>query len=186
MSQRDFIYETASTGPAGLAVALSVYADLDHLRDQLRDDAVAAGFRIAGTGAVATLLTDEAPPLGDVVLLDCPVVDGARLATLAQLDLRAASAGVHLIVSTTVTALDDVFACLDQSRPQILVDPSRAERVVALGRVMAMLPSLRLRELSDEDRLVLLRLTEQVGQIAERLERLEGPGRGWPRSGVPL
>lgn len=178
MSQRDFIYETASTGPAGLAVALSVYADLDHLRDQLRDDAVAAGFRIAGTGAVATLLADEAPPLGDVVLLDCPVVDGARLAALAQLDLRAASAGVHLIVSTTVAALDDVFACLDQSRPQILVDPSRAERVVALGRVMAMLPSLRLRELSDEDRLVLLRLTEQVGQIAERLERLEAPSHG--------
>lgn len=178
MSQSDFIYRAVPDRPAGLAMALSVYSDLDHLRDQLRDDAEAAGFQIVGAGPVAALLADAQPPLGDVVLLDCPVIDGARLAALAQLDLRAARTGVHLIVSTTVTALDDVFACLDQSRPQILVDPSRAERVVALGRVMAMLPSLRLRELSDEDRLVLLRLTEQIGQIAERLERLEGPAPG--------
>jgi DNA-binding MarR family transcriptional regulator len=33
-------------------------------------------------------------------------------------------------------------------------------------------PQLRLRELTEEDRLLLLRLTEQVAQIAERLERL--------------
>jgi hypothetical protein len=36
------------------------------------------------------------------------------------------------------------------------------------------MPNLRLREMSEEDRLVLLRLTEQVGQIAERLERMSG------------
>jgi DNA-binding MarR family transcriptional regulator len=36
------------------------------------------------------------------------------------------------------------------------------------------LPNLRLREMSEEDRLVLLRLTEQVGQIAERLDRMSG------------
>lgn len=50
--------------------------------------------------------------------------------------------------------------------------------MIALGRVLARFPNLRLRELSEEDRLVLLRLTEQVGQIAQRLERLEGPDRG--------
>ena len=71
-----------------------------------------------------------------------------------------------------VAALDDVFACLDQSNPQILVDPSRAERAIALGRALVLTPGRGLRELSEEDRLTLLRLTEQVGQIAERLERL--------------
>ena len=35
------------------------------------------------------------------------------------------------------------------------------------------MPAMRLRELSDTDRLTLLRLTEQVGQIAERLEGLK-------------
>ena len=67
-----------------------------------------------------------------------------------------------------------MFGCLDQSQPQILVDPSRAERVVALGRVLARAPHLRVRELSEEDRLTLLRLTEQVAEIAQRLERLGG------------
>ncbi|NBW75352.1 MAG: MarR family transcriptional regulator [Sphingomonadaceae bacterium] len=177
MSQANFAYSAPANDAAGLPLALSIFADRGHLRDLLRDDAAAAGFRIAEAGAVAALLEGEARPLGEVVLLDCPVVDGAQLAALARLDLRAANCGAQLIVSTTVAALDDVFGCLDQSNPQILVNPSRAERVIALGRVLAKISNLRLRELSEEDRLVLLRLTEQVGQIAERLERLEGPER---------
>jgi hypothetical protein len=67
-----------------------------------------------------------------------------------------------------------VFACCDRSDPQILVDPTRAERVIALGRVLARVPNLRLRELAEDDRLTLLRLTEQVGEIAQRLEKLSG------------
>jgi len=177
MSQANFAYSAPANDAAGLPLALSIFADRSHVRDLLRDDAEAAGFRIAEAGEVAALLEGDARPLGEVVLLDCPVVDGAQLAALARLDLRAANCGAQLIVSTTVAALDDVFACLDQSSPQILVDPSRAERVIALGRVLAKFPNLRLRELSEEDRLVLLRLTEQVGQIAQRLERLEGPDR---------
>jgi hypothetical protein len=178
MTQKDFSYAAPTEDAAGLPLALSIFADRSHVREVLRDDAGAAGFRIVEAGAVADLLGGDAQPLGEVILLDCPAVDGAQLAALARLDVRAATCGAHLIVSTTVAALEDVFACLDQSSPQILVDPSRADRVMALGRVLARLPNLRLRELSEEDRLVLLRLTEQVGQIAQRLERLEGPERG--------
>jgi hypothetical protein len=49
--------------------------------------------------------------------------------------------------------------------------------LIALGRMLAGVPNLQQCELSEEDRLVLLRLTEQVGQIAQRLERLETPLR---------
>lgn len=35
---------------------------------------------------------------------------------------------------------------------------------------------MQVRDLSQDDRLTLLRLTEQLGQIAERLERLSDPG----------
>ena len=167
-------YANPANDPAGLPLALSIYADRAHLRGTIRDDAEAAGFRISEQAAVSALLDGEARPLGEVVVLDCPQVGGAELAALARLDMRAARCGAQLIVSTSLAALDDVFGCLDQSNPQILVDPSRAERVIALGRVLAQWPGMRLRELSDEDRLVLLRLTEQVGQIAERLERLDG------------
>ncbi len=72
--------------------------------------------------------------------------------------------------------IDDVLGCLDQANPQILVEPSRSEPVIALGRILAKIPGMRVRGLSQDDRLTLLRLTEQVGQIAERLERLSDPG----------
>ena len=172
MAQANFAYDETSRDAAGLPVALSVFCDRPHLREEMRDDAIAAGFRVAQTAEVGSLLEGEARPLGDVVLLDCPVVDGGVLAALARLDLRAAHAGAQLVVSTSIAGLDDVFACMDQANPQLLVDPTRAERVVALGRVLARVPRLRLRELADEDRLVLLRLTEQVAEIAERLDRL--------------
>ena len=92
MAQANFVYSEAANDAAGLPLSLSVYADRPHVLAQLRDDAVAAGLRIAGTGPLATLLEGEVLPLGDVVLLDCPAPDAAALAALARLDLRAAAA----------------------------------------------------------------------------------------------
>jgi hypothetical protein len=42
----NFAYDAPASDPAGLPLALSVFADRPHLRDQMREDAVAAGFRI--------------------------------------------------------------------------------------------------------------------------------------------
>jgi hypothetical protein len=173
MPQADFAY-TPANDAVGVPLAVSIFADRAHLRDEIRDDAAAAGLAVRECGELAALLEGGPRPLGEVVLLDCPAVDAGTLAALARLDMRAARSGAQLVISTTVEALDDVFACCDQSDPQILVDPSRAERVIALGRVLAKVPNLRLRELAEDDRLTLLRLTEQVGQIAQRLERLSG------------
>lgn len=182
MAQADFAYKPADD-TAALPLTVSIFADRPMLRAQLCDDAEAAGFRLGQSGEMARLVDEgQICTLGDLVLLDCPQAGAAELAALARLDMRVARAGVSLVVSTSVDALDAVFACLDQSQPQILVDPTRAERVIALGRVLAKMPSMRLRELSDDDRLALLRLTEQVGQIAERLERMSarhfGPANG--------
>lgn len=170
----DFSYGAPANDAAGLRLSVSIFADRGHLRDELGENAASADFRLADTGRLNLLLDGAARPLGDVVLIDCPQVDGATMAALARLDMRAAHVGAQLIVSTSVEALDDVFAALDQSEPQILVTPSRAERIIALGHVLARLPQRRVRELSEEDRLVLLRLTQQVTQIAERIDRLGG------------
>ena len=172
----DFAYGAPANDAAGLRLSLSIFADRPVLREQMREDALGAGFRVAEAGDIASLLTGDARPLGDVVLVDCPLVDGATLAALSRLDIRAANAALELIVSTSVDALDDVFGALDQCGPQILVVPSRAERMIALGRVLARMPQRRVRELSEEDRLVLLRLTEQVSQIAERIDRISPTG----------
>lgn len=173
--QSDFTYgvpgpeEGASSGPP---IALSIFADRPHLRATMRDDAEAAGLVVSASGGLTDLLEGSARPLGDVVLVDCPQVDAEALAALARLDMRAARCHARLIVSTTIEALDVVFCCMDQSAPVLLVDPDRAERVIALGQVLASFPSGRLRELSQDDRLMLLRLSEQVGQIAGKIERL--------------
>jgi len=171
MPQADFVYVPAND-PGGLRPAVSIFADHAHVRDELCEDVNAAGLPLRTCGAIAALLEGEQHPLGELVLLDCPAADAQAIAALSQLDACAARAGAHLIVSTSVAALDDVFACCDQSGAQILVDPTRAERIIALGRVLAKVPNLRLRELSQDDRMALLRLTEQVTQIAQRLERL--------------
>ena len=174
--QANFAYPTASE-IAELPQTLSIFADRADVREQLREDGLAAGFAAGLSGDFETVLDGEVAPLGDVVLVDCPDTDGGMLrgqglAALTRLDMRVARAGGHMIVSTSMEALDTVFACLDQSCLQILVAPTRGERVIALGRALAMIPAMRLRELSNDDRLTLLRLTEQVGRIAERLEGL--------------
>jgi len=165
----------AANDAAGLPLALSLFADRPHVAAQMADDAAAAGFRLAGSAPLAVLCDgDRAQALGDIVLVDCPVVGGAELAALVRLDARAAHTGAQLVVSTSLDALDDVFACLDQSGAQILVDPTRAERVVALGRALADHSGRALRELAETDRMALLRLSEQVARIAERLDGLGG------------
>jgi DNA-binding MarR family transcriptional regulator len=175
--QSDFRYDLSGDAGrgAGFALAISIFADRGVVRDSLREDALAAGLNVREASGLAHVLEGAARPLGDVVMIDCPQVDGARLAALARLDMRAAHCGARLIVSTTLDALDDVFACMDRSDPQLLVNPRRADRLIALGQALGDVsgrsgPS-RLSELSEEDRLVLLRLTEQVGQIAQRLDR---------------
>lgn len=165
MVHADFAYDAADD-LARMPLAVSIFADRGRVREEILEDAATAGLSLRMCGPVAALLEGEVRALGEIVVLDCPRVSAAELAALSRLDVRAARSGAHLIISTSVAALDDVFACCDQSAPQILVDPSRAERAIALGRVLVGAPGLRLRELSEGDRLTLLRLTEQVGQLA--------------------
>lgn len=176
MARADFAYAPACDA-VGLSISATILADGEALRSQLCEDADMAGLDIRHFGALS-MQANGIMPLGDVVLVDCPDDDAVSLAALARLDVRAARSGAELVVATSRAALDAVFASLDQSRPHILVDPVRSEWIVALGRVMARKPRARLRDLSDEDRLSLLRLTEQVAEIAERLERLGQQGLG--------
>lgn len=178
MAQADFVYGLAADA-AGLPLAVSIFADCHRLRGDLEDDVTQAGLSVRETGDLDQLLAGDAHAMGEIVLIDCPQPDVAAMATLTRLDSRAAHSGARLVISTSMDSLDAVFGCCSQSNPQILVNPLRAERVIALGRLLADAPNLRLRELSEDDRLTLLRLTEQVGQIANRLDKLDTAGGGW-------
>ncbi|MHA6318029.1 MarR family transcriptional regulator [Altererythrobacter sp. CAU 1778] len=173
MPQADFAYAPAPA-TAALTLAVSIFGNDPAVIGQWRDDVAAAGFAIRASGSVEDLLDGDVRALGEVILVECAEMSSAACAALARLDMRAARSGAQVVIATTPAALDEVFACLDQCNPQILVNPTRADRVIALGRVLASVPNMRLREMPEDDRLMLLRLTEQVGRIAERLERLGG------------
>ena len=155
-------------------LAVTIFADRAWLRSEMAEDAAATGLRVTRTADLATIAAGaDDLPLGDLVLVDCPVLEGAEMAALARLDQRVANVGAQMVVSTSMGSLDDVFGCLDQSAAQILVSPSRADRVMALGQVLCG-QGARVRELSDIDRMSLLRLTQQVSEIAHKLEALSG------------
>lgn len=196
MGQVDFAYEMAADG-AGLPLTVSIFADRERVRVDMRELVENAGFTARECGALADLLDGEARPLGEAILIDCPALSPAGMAALSRLDARVARSGAQLVISTSVDSLDDVFGCCNQSDPQILVNPLKAERVIALGRVLAMVGGMQLREMSDDARLTLLRLTEQVDQLAEKLDRFgdaaaasgelaNGHGSVFPFDGVPL
>ena len=172
----DFSYGRAADG-AGLPAHVAIFGEDEALRRQIAADLEGAGFRSIDGGALRALVDGPIALLGDVVVVDCPVtgpdgIDAMTLAGLARLDMRVARSGAKLVVATSLAGLDDVFAVLDQSAPQILVAPSRAERVIAVGRVMGEAGAARLREMGEEDRLALLHLSQQVEAIARSLDRM--------------
>lgn len=174
MGQIDFAYEMAADS-AGMPLAVSVFADREHIREEMREDVAAAGFTLRECSPLGRLLEGEPRALGELVLLDYPEISGAGVAALSRLDNRAARSGARLIVSTNVDALEDVFGAVSQSDPRFLVNARRADRIIALGQMLAELPQSRVRELSEDDRLTLLRLTEQVTQISDKLDRFAPP-----------
>lgn len=176
----DFSYGSVQDA-AGIPARVTIFADSSRLRGQIADDLMGAGFRSVDGGAIGDLIDGPITRLGDVVMIDCPAdldggLDARILAALARLDMRIAKSGAQLIVSTALEALDDVFAALDQSQAQILVQPSRAERVVAVGRVLTGVSNARVREMNEHDRMALLRLSEQVDSIAQQLDRISSFG----------
>ena len=181
MSDGDFPYGSAGN-PELLPLSLSILADDAEVREHLRRDAELAGFQAAPSGELASVL-DGRIALGDCVLLHCDEVSEKGCAALLALDLDLAAGARPAVVTVTLEVLDDVFGCLDQSQPQILVAPNRAERLVALARLMARGPMNRLHETDEDDRQTLVRLAEQVARIAERLEQL---GQGSLGEGSPF
>ncbi len=81
MGQADFSYTASAANDTALSVSLSIFADRPHVRDTMREGTEEAGFRLLEVGDVATLLDRAAKPIGEVVLLDCPVLDAQSSAS---------------------------------------------------------------------------------------------------------
>ncbi|TCJ38255.1 winged helix DNA-binding protein [Parafrankia sp. BMG5.11] len=175
MPAQDFSYPSQDGGSVH-SVPISILADDPATRRQLCSDAEIAGFYPVSGASLVDALYEPHQALANCVLLHCGELGPLDCAALLDLDRRMRESGTAVIASVVPAALDDVFACIDQSHPEILVAPSRGDRLVALGRVMASRTSNRVQEgAASED--VLRQLTEQVGQLAAQLDRLTGGDR---------
>jgi hypothetical protein len=172
MPSPELAYPLAAPRGGSARLSLAILSQRGEVVAELLEDALALGLRAEAGGAPADLLERTHLALCNLIYVDCPQVGAAELAALSELDLRAELSGAQLIVATRLECLDTIFACLDRSRPHLLVEPSRTERIVALGSVLMHSLGSKLREPSDENRLMLLQLTEQVSQIARQLEQL--------------
>jgi hypothetical protein len=157
-----------------LAPTASLFGDAERL-EALAADARRAGLGVRGARPLDTLLHGDGGILGDIVVVDCPVVRGADIAALVRLDQRAQRAGARLVAITSAAALEDVFGCLEGRDVRILVDPTPAQAALALGAAMLNMSRSRVRELREGERLELMRLTEEVGRLAAKLDRLALP-----------
>jgi len=171
----DAPYPESGGGSYGNSV--SVYSDCPTVLAELVRDVDDAGLLMLAKGTI-----DEAvafrPLAADIIICDIQRMDAERCIALCEFDRRSAKDGQHLIISTCLDLFEWLFACFSESNPQILVAASRAERLIALGRVRSRKSLARVGELAEDERLALLRLTEQVAKIAERLDRMGKPGLG--------
>ncbi|MEP3759150.1 MAG: hypothetical protein ABJM62_06165, partial [Marinomonas sp.] len=169
MGQADFSY--AENGSDTVQTCVDIVHDNAAERGRLGDALRRADYRIGESLQLEELLSaDRFEASGDVLLLDCEHIGGASLARLAQIDMQLARLPVQVLVTCSLDQLDAAFASLDQTDPQILVDPTRAEILVAVARAANAGRASKLREMSDDERLSLLRLSQQVDALAQRLE----------------
>jgi len=171
MVHGDFSYERGAQNAASLSVDL-FYAERI-ASEELRHDLEKSGYQLNRAEPLESMLEHRHASTSEVILLDCVGISPRHLAVLAQLDMDVARAGKRLVIVTSLDDLDAVFACFDSADPQFLVNPSRTDILLALGRAASIGQAKRLREMSEEERLRLLKLADQVEAIARRLEESE-------------
>ncbi len=164
--------ETSSDVGMG-AGAITLFVESAALRLELIEDASALGLRVVMDGTPNDLVSADAARFGHVVFVECMEPDAAQLAALTRAQ-RVARAETRFVVLTGLAALDVTFGAIDPAKTQVLVGPTHGDRLIALGASLVGVNDNRLRELSQDDRLTLLRLTEQMGEISRTVETLSG------------
>ena len=104
-AQANFAYATPANDAVGLPLSLSIYAGRAHLRGTIRDDAEAAGFRVAEQAELSALLEGEAKPLGEV-----PDLPQTRAMLMRACDVRLPTRLTEAELDYIATAILDAVA----------------------------------------------------------------------------
>ena len=175
MFQDDITYISGAGDRTETKQEVSVFANGASVRADIVTDCEGAGLLVCSAGNLDqfTLRCEMGSALlSDVVIIDCPEVDPQMMAHFLRLDMDAARAGKRIVVMTSLDCLDDVFGCFDQSKADILIGRSRTDLLLLLARMQARGAGAKVCEMSAVDRTTLLRLSEQVSQMAQDVARL--------------
>ena len=175
----DFPSPCAARGGGRPSTSVIVLADRTYVRAEIAEDVAAAGIVSIQARSLSEAISSHfteglsSVAFADIVVVDCPVASHEHITLIQEIDRNVNLLGTQFIVSTSINSLDEVFGSVTQSDAQILVTPTRADRIMALGRSLVHTGN-KVRELSEGDRLAIMRLTEQVAQIAQKIEKLSG------------
>ncbi len=153
--------------PYGLT-NIALYGDDPSRLQRLHYKAESAQLNVSATGNLTDLAHVDLPA-DTLLLVDLHRADDAvGQSALDALDLQRRDGGV--IVSLDL--VDQACAVLDGTMIEILVDPHPAEVIFALHQIQARARALNVAELSNEDRLYLNRLGDQITTIAANIDAL--------------
>ena len=174
MAQRGFTYGNEDRAEPN--VTLTVCTQSGDEAAGLLDEARGMGLASA-PARLLELCAEDAGSLDDILGIECAEPTPKEVAALHRLDEAAAKSATPTIVVTTPAGLETVFACMDRSRPQILVGATRAQRAVALAMAVSHIAGSSVRETGGDDRSALEALARQVEQLAKQMEALRTSAR---------
>ena len=126
----DFAFGSCAESGAGSRLKVSIFADRGVLREEMRDDALAAGLRVGEVAPLADLLNEDGVALGDIVLVDCP--PSLNMLTLNGL---CAANGVIVPMQCEYFALEGLTDLVNTIK-QVHANLNKDLQIIGLLRVM--------------------------------------------------
>lgn len=154
--------------------ALLFGSDVDAMR-RTGDLFSAAGVRLAGQGDLAAAVDrlDDQVAVG-LVWIECDEAAGIPSDALLDRLARIAESGEASVVASAPTSMIDLlFARLDQSPAQILIDADDIQRAAALSVALSNVARpARVSDVGRDNAVRLRQLSDEMGRIAATLARL--------------
>ena len=159
----DLAYDRPATASAPTITVAGAGPD----RSPIVADAREAGFSILEELSVEELAEDGSH--ADALFFVAPALAGEAGERLSRIDRAAARDDQRLLVEVPVAELETAFLLACETHATMLAEPKPYERLFALTRLRVRMTGPRVNEV-DEERALLVRLTEQIERLTMHLD----------------
>lgn len=184
LAQQSFINNSdgfASAKSNGIGLSVSVLAEQENDRRRLSRVADNLGCELVGSNTLSGH-RDRSKALGNAIFLRVKKAELLRFEELCALDTFCARTARAVLCHVDEECVDEAFCAFAKSGAAILVNPNRGDYLVACSQLLLSSRVMGVREGPEQGDLILLRLQEQIGEIAARLDVLTSPEGSDPDS----